>query len=74
MKTEKIPQTKHEFGKWITAEGSVWNAPIVKKRTCNVCDAEEVKNIYFLLMVKCHVIADDIGVDEKSLVCFHREE
>ena len=36
--------------------------------------SEEVKNIYFLLMVKCHVIADDIGVDEKSLVCFHREE
>lgn len=36
--------------------------------------SEEVKNIYFLLMVKCHVIADDIGADEKSLVCFHREE
>ena len=56
VKTEKIPQTKHEFGKWITAEGSVWNAPIVKKRTCNVCDAEEVKNIYTWVWVKPAVL------------------
>lgn len=56
VKTEKIPQTKHEFGKWTTAEGSVWNAPIVKKRTCNVCDAEEVKNIYTWVWVKPAVL------------------
>ena len=31
--------------------------------------SEENKNIYFLLMTKCKVIADDIGVKEKSLVC-----
>ena len=31
--------------------------------------SEEKKNIYFLLMTKCKVIADDIGVAEKSLVC-----
>lgn len=31
--------------------------------------SEERKNIYFLLMTKCRVIADDIGVREKSLVC-----
>ncbi len=27
------------------------------------------KNIYFLLMAKCEVIAKDIGVDVKSLIC-----
>lgn len=31
--------------------------------------SEEEKNIYFLLMVKCRVIAEDIGAREKSLVC-----
>ena len=58
MKTEKIPQTEHEFGKWTTAEGSVWNAPIVKKRICNACDAEaeEVKNIYTWVWVKPAVL------------------
>ena len=30
---------------------------------------EENKNIYFLLMAKCKVIADYIGVKEKSLIC-----
>ncbi|MFR7589970.1 MAG: damage-control phosphatase ARMT1 family protein [Longibaculum sp.] len=34
--------------------------------------SEEKENIYYLLMVKCDVIADDIGVAEKSLVCFHQ--
>lgn len=38
--------------------------------------SEEDKNIYFLLMVKCKVIAEYIGVKEKSLVCLknHLEE
>ncbi len=31
--------------------------------------SEEKKNIYFLLMTKCKVIADDIGIEEKALVC-----
>lgn len=31
--------------------------------------SEEKKNIYFLLMTKCKVIAEDVGVKEKSLVC-----
>lgn len=31
--------------------------------------SEEQKNIYFLLMTKCKVIAEDIGVKEKALVC-----
>jgi len=31
--------------------------------------SEEKKNIYFLLMTKCKVIAEDIGIKEKALVC-----
>lgn len=31
--------------------------------------SEEKQNIYFLLMAKCRVIADYIGVKEKSLIC-----
>ena len=31
--------------------------------------SEEKKNIYFLLMTKCKVIAENMGVKEKSLVC-----
>lgn len=36
--------------------------------------SEEKKNIYFLLMVKCNVIAKYIGVDLKSLVCLNAAE
>ncbi|MBO5354165.1 MAG: DUF89 family protein [Lachnospiraceae bacterium] len=35
--------------------------------------SEEKKNIYFLLMTKCKVIAEDIGVQEKALVCLRRQ-
>lgn len=35
--------------------------------------SEEAKNIYFLLMVKCKVIAEYIGVKEKSLVCLKND-
>lgn len=31
--------------------------------------SEEKENIYFLLMVKCAVIAEYIGTEQKSLVC-----
>jgi len=34
--------------------------------------SEEKKKIYFLLMTKCKVIADNIGVKEKSLVCLKK--
>ncbi len=30
------------------------------------------KNIYFLLMTKCDVIAEDIGVPQKSVLCLNR--
>lgn len=32
---------------------------------------QEGKNIYFLLMTKCSVIAENIGVPQKSLVCMN---
>lgn len=35
--------------------------------------SEENKNIYFLLMTKCKVIADYIGVKERSLVCLRNK-
>lgn len=34
--------------------------------------SEEIdKNIYFMLMVKCDVISQDIGVPEKSMICLN---
>ena len=35
--------------------------------------SEENKNIYFLLVVKCKVIADMIGAAEKSFVCIKKK-
>lgn len=32
-------------------------------------ECDERKNIYFLLMTKCRVIADDIGVPEMKMLC-----
>ena len=34
--------------------------------------SEEIKNIYFLLMTKCDVIANDIGIHEKKMVCMNQ--
>lgn len=31
--------------------------------------SEENKNIYFMLVVKCHVISQYIGIPEKSIIC-----
>ena len=43
---------------------------IIAKGQANYeCLSEEGKNIYFLLMTKCDVIANDIGVSEKKMVC-----
>ena len=43
---------------------------IIAKGQANYeCLSEENKNIYFLLMTKCDVIANDIGVEEKKMVC-----
>ncbi len=43
---------------------------IIAKGQANYeCLSEENKNIYFLLMTKCDVIAKDIGVEEKKMIC-----
>lgn len=39
---------------------------IAKGQSNYECLSEESKNIYFLLMTKCDVIANDIGVEEKE--------
>lgn len=47
------------------------NADIViaKGQANYECLSDEKKNLFFLLMTKCKVIADDIGVPEMKLVC-----
>ncbi len=42
---------------------------IAKGQANYKCLSEENKNIYFLLMTKCDVIAKDIGVEEKKMIC-----
>ena len=42
---------------------------IAKGQANYECLSEEKKNIYFLLMTKCDVIANDIGVSEKKMIC-----
>lgn len=42
---------------------------IAKGQANYECLSEENKNIYFLLMTKCDVIANDIGVPEKKMIC-----
>lgn len=39
-------------GEWVTVEGSVWNAPIVKTRICSGCFSEETKKVYAWVWVK----------------------
>ena len=47
---------------------------IIAKGQANYeCLSEENKNIYFLLMTKCKLIADDIGVAEKKMICMRNE-
>lgn len=42
---------------------------IAKGQANYECLSEENKNIYFLLMTKCDVIANDIGVEQKKMIC-----
>lgn len=42
---------------------------IAKGQANYECLSEENKNIYFLLMTKCDVIASDIGVEENKMIC-----
>lgn len=47
------------------------NADIViaKGQANYECLSKEEKNIYFLLITKCDVIAKDIGVAEMKMIC-----
>lgn len=47
---------------------------IAKGQANYECLSEERKNIYFLLMTKCKVIADDIGVSEMKMICMRNNK
>lgn len=43
---------------------------IIAKGQANYeCLSEETANVFFLLMTKCRVIADDIGIPEMKMIC-----
>lgn len=42
---------------------------IAKGQANYECLSEEKKNLYFLLMTKCEVIADDIGTEVMKMIC-----
>ena len=46
---------------------------IAKGQANYECLSEEKKNIFFLLMTKCKVIADDIGVAEMQMICMRQK-
>lgn len=48
---------------------------VISKGQANYeCLSEEKKNIFFLLMTKCKVIADDIGVPKMQMVCMKNRQ
>lgn len=60
-----LNRTSHEF-KEVYKKADV----VIAKGQANYeCLSEENKNIYFLLTTKCDVIANDIGVEEKKMIC-----
>ncbi|MBN7573447.1 MULTISPECIES: damage-control phosphatase ARMT1 family protein [Clostridium] len=60
-----LDRTSHEF-KEVYKKADV----VIAKGQANYeCLSEEKKKIYFLLMTKCDVIANDIGVPEKKMIC-----
>ena len=64
-----LPKTSPAF-RAIYREADV----VIAKGQANYeCLSEEDGNVYFLLMTKCHVIADDVGVPVGSMVCMSNE-
>lgn len=45
---------------------------IAKGQANYECLSDEKKNVFFLLMTKCKVIADDIGVSEMKMICMKK--
>lgn len=60
-----LKRTSPEFKKVYKSADVV----IAKGQANYECLSEESKNIYFLLMTKCDVIANDIGAPEKKMIC-----
>ncbi|NSB13769.1 damage-control phosphatase ARMT1 family protein [Clostridium beijerinckii] len=60
-----LDRTSHEFKEVYKKADLV----IAKGQANYECLSEEKKKIYFLLMTKCDVIANDIGVPEKKMIC-----
>lgn len=64
-----LNRTSSEFKK-VYEEADV----VIAKGQANYeCLSEENKNIYFLLMTKCDVIANDIDVEEKKMICMQKQ-
>ena len=64
-----LPKTSPAFQE-IYREADV----VIAKGQANYeCLSEADGNVYFLLMTKCHVIADDVGVPVGSMVCMSNE-
>jgi len=66
-----LSRTNEAFGK-IFSEADI----IISKGQANYESLSDHigKNIYFLLMVKCEVIAKDIGFKEKSVICLNTSQ
>lgn len=46
---------------------------VISKGQANYeCLSEEKKKIFFLLVTKCEVNANDIGVEEKRMICMRK--
>lgn len=66
-----VERTSEEFQKIFKQADTI----IAKGQANYECLSECDRNgIYFLLMTKCEVIADDIGVPVKSLICMKNKE
>lgn len=64
-----LHRTSEEF-RQIYAKADI----VIAKGQANYeCLSEENKNIYFLLMTKCAVIASDIGVEEMKMICMKQK-
>ena len=63
-----LPRTSKEFQEVYQKADIV----IAKGQANYECLSDAEKNIFFLLMTKCKVIADDIGVPELKMICMKR--
>lgn len=56
IKTKEIPAAGHQYGKWVKINGSVWNGPIMRERTCSVCYETQRDSVTTWMWVKPVVI------------------